>query len=429
LSDAAASRSPKTKSLTVDTAPVPPVAQDLGEQVPVLARPLAVDRVVGGHDARDALGRHALEVRQVYLVQRSLLDGHVDPEPGVLHRVERIVLGAGHNVPLRPAGQGRAKRAQVQRVVSVGLLHPAPGGVTWQVDARPAEEVPALGPDLGADGLADPLLQRRIPGGALGHRHGKRGPFARDAAARAVHEADPGLPRRATSPWTYGRAPYRAARMAASPAQNRTSPSSRPSRSVSVSCSYRLLACWTGSAPARTAATAAPKADPARTEASSLIGSRDRARRLERGDAVPVQAEIEQDIPGLRGEPGRRAEPRRGHVELDRAGHQLELASGQEVLVGADLRVAAGLEGVLHRGPRPARVVNRSAHSARVRPTMISVSSATASAVCAASCPAVTMARVLRSRNSSSPATPIFRPMPDCWYPPNGASGRRGCRR
>jgi hypothetical protein len=192
LSDAAASRSPKTKSLTVDTAPVPPVAQDLGEQVPVLARPLAVDRVVGGHDARDALGRHALEVRQVYLVQRSLLDGHVDPEPGVLHRVERIVLGAGHNVPLRPAGQGRAKRAQVQRVVSVGLLHPAPGGVTWQVDARPAEEVPALGPDLGADGLADPLLQRRIPGGALGHRHGKRGPFARDAAARAVHEADPG---------------------------------------------------------------------------------------------------------------------------------------------------------------------------------------------------------------------------------------------
>ena len=36
---------------------------------------------------------------------------------------------------------------------------------------------------------------------------------------------------------------------------------------------------------------------------------------------------------------------------------------------------------------------------------------------------AITVAKVLRSMNSSSPATPISRPMPDCLYPPNGASG------
>src|SRR5215472_6544224 len=158
----------------------------------------------------------------------------------------------------------------------------------------------------------------------------------------------PGMPRRATSPWTYGREPYRATPIAASPAQNGASPSSRPSRSASVSCWYRFLACWTGSAPARTAATAASKADPARPEALSLIGSGNRARLLERRDAVPVQAELQQDFFGLRGELGRRAQLRCGDVELHRARGQLELACLQDVLVGSDLRVGTGLQRVLH---------------------------------------------------------------------------------
>src|SRR5215469_7228021 len=162
----------------------------------------------------------------------------------------------------------------------------------------------------------------------------------------------PGMPSRVTAPCTYGREPYRAARSFASPAQNGASPSSRPSRSVSVSCSYRFLASWTGSAPDRTAATAASKAGPAGPDALSLIGSGDRARLLERRDAVPVQAELEQDLLGLRGELGRRAELRRGDVELDGARGQLELAGPQDVLVGSDLRVGGGLQGVLHGRPR-----------------------------------------------------------------------------
>ena len=83
-------------------------------------------------------------------------------------------------------------RAEQHRLLAVGLLGATPGRVAEQVDADAAEEVAALRPDLGADRLADPLLELRIPGRAAGHRHRERGGPADHRAARAVAEPDAG---------------------------------------------------------------------------------------------------------------------------------------------------------------------------------------------------------------------------------------------
>ncbi len=170
----------------------PLVPEDVGQQHPVLPAPRAVDRVVGAHDARGAGVDDRLEVRQVDLVQRRLVDGDVDGEPGVLHAVQGVVLDAGHHVPLRAAGQGRPHRAQQGRFLAVGLLRAAPGRVPQQVDADPAEIVAALGPDLGADHLADAFLELGVPGRAAGHRHRERGGVADHGPARPVGEPDAG---------------------------------------------------------------------------------------------------------------------------------------------------------------------------------------------------------------------------------------------
>ena len=74
------------------------------------------------------------------------------------------------------------------RVVAVGLLRPPPSGVAWQVDADTAEEVPALGPDLPPDRLADSLFELDVPGRAAGHGDGKGGALTGHAATRSVRE-------------------------------------------------------------------------------------------------------------------------------------------------------------------------------------------------------------------------------------------------
>lgn len=149
----------------------PPLAQHLGEQHPALAAPLAVDRVVGAHHAGHALVDDPAEVGQVDVVQGLVVDGDVDPEPGLLHRVAGEVLHARHGVALDAPGEGGAHLADVVRVLAVGLLGPAPPRVAEHVDAHPAVQVGADRPQLAADGLADALLEVRVPRGAPGHRH------------------------------------------------------------------------------------------------------------------------------------------------------------------------------------------------------------------------------------------------------------------
>ena len=76
-------------------------------------------------------------------MQRDVVDLDVDGEAGVLHRVAREVLDAGHHVALQTACQGGAELADVVRVLAVGLLCSAPRRVPQHVDAHGAGEVRA----------------------------------------------------------------------------------------------------------------------------------------------------------------------------------------------------------------------------------------------------------------------------------------------
>jgi hypothetical protein len=177
-----------------DAAEAPPAAQHPLQELLVLPGPLAVDRVVRGHDAQHALVHHPAEVRQVHLVQGLVVGADVDGEAGVLHRVERVVLDHGHRVDLHGAGQGGPELPEQDRVLAVGLLHPSPGRVPRQVDADAAEEVGALRAQLEADRRADPLLEPHVPGGTPGHRHREGGRMAHHHTPGAVGEEQAGNP-------------------------------------------------------------------------------------------------------------------------------------------------------------------------------------------------------------------------------------------
>ncbi len=173
-----------------ESVPAPLLAEDVGQEDGVLSAPLTVDRVVGAHHRSDALGGDALEVRQVHLVERSLAHGHVDREPGVLHRVQREVLHARHHVTLQAAGERRGHHPDMVRILAVGLLGATPRRVAEQVHAHRAGERRAAGAEFGTDRLADPLLQVGIERRTTGHAHRERGGVADHAAARSVGELD-----------------------------------------------------------------------------------------------------------------------------------------------------------------------------------------------------------------------------------------------
>ncbi len=123
----------------------------------VLAGALAVDRVVGAHDASDALVDDRLEVRQVDLVERVLVDGDVDREPRVLHRVAARSASRTPSRAPAPRGSGAAPISPQHRVLAVGLLGPPPGGVAQQVHADRRRVV-------GAEGASSrPWRARRAP--------------------------------------------------------------------------------------------------------------------------------------------------------------------------------------------------------------------------------------------------------------------------
>ncbi len=127
-------------------------------------------------------------------MEGDLVDGDVHGEAGVLHRVAGEVLDAGHGVALHAAGQGGAHLAHVMGILAVGLLGPAPGRVAQDVDAHPAVQVGSHRPQLEADGLADPLLELHVPGGAPGHAHREAGGLVHHHAPRAVGEGEAGQP-------------------------------------------------------------------------------------------------------------------------------------------------------------------------------------------------------------------------------------------
>ncbi len=127
-------------------------------------------------------------------MERHLVDGDVHGEPGVLHRVAGEVLDAGHGVALHAPGQGGAHLAHVVGVLAVGLLGPSPGGMAQDVDAHAAVQVGAHGPQLGPDGLADPLLQVDVPGGTAGHADREAGGLVDHHTPRPVGEGESGKP-------------------------------------------------------------------------------------------------------------------------------------------------------------------------------------------------------------------------------------------
>ncbi len=125
-------------------------------------------------------------------MERDLVDLDVDGEPGVLHRVAGEVLHARQHVALETTGQRRTELADVMRVLAVRLLRPTPRRVPQHVDAHRPGEVRARGPQLTTDGIADPLLELRIPGCAASHRDREAGGVPDHRAPRAVAEPDAG---------------------------------------------------------------------------------------------------------------------------------------------------------------------------------------------------------------------------------------------
>lgn len=105
-----------------ETLETPLLTQDLGQEVQVLACPLAVHAVVCAHHRVDATLDHLPEVREVHAVQGLLVDLHVDGEPGVLHGVQRIVLDAGQHPRSRALRERRAHCPDQHRLLAVRLL-------------------------------------------------------------------------------------------------------------------------------------------------------------------------------------------------------------------------------------------------------------------------------------------------------------------
>ena len=175
-----------------ETVEAPLFAQDVGQQHLVLAAVRTVHRVVRTHHTGDATLHDPFEVRQVHLVQRPLVDLHVDAEAGILHRVQGEVLHARHHVLLRPQHQRPSHFADQQWFFAVGLLGSAPPGMSQQVDAHPAVVGAAHAANLGTDCLTDSMLQVGVESRTSGHADGKRRLDTDHASPRAVAELDAG---------------------------------------------------------------------------------------------------------------------------------------------------------------------------------------------------------------------------------------------
>ena len=128
---------------------------------------------------------------QVHLVKGPLAGDDVHLEAGVLHRVAREVLHAGHHMVLKAPGKRGGHLAHMAGVLAVGLLGPAPPRMAQQVHAHRPGERSAAGAQLSTDRLTDALLEARIEGRPAGHRHRERGGRPHHAAPGPVGEGQP----------------------------------------------------------------------------------------------------------------------------------------------------------------------------------------------------------------------------------------------
>ena len=170
----------------------PLLAQDVGEQVPVLPCPGSVHRVIGAHHTIHAGVDDGAEVRQECLTQHVLVDPDVDPEPRLLHRVEREVFDTGEQPPVHALHRRGAHCAHQHRILAVGLLCPPPAGGIGDVDADAGPQVGALRARLGSDGVGDGCFHIRIPRRGPGDGNRKRGRCPQCHTAWTVGELDAG---------------------------------------------------------------------------------------------------------------------------------------------------------------------------------------------------------------------------------------------
>ena len=108
---------------------------------------------------------------------------------------------------LHTAGKRRPQDAEMERILAIGLLGAAPGGVAEKVDADAAEEIAAERAKLAADDVTDPFLQVSIQGGAARHRTGKVVAPAMTTPRGPSLKRIPGMPSRGTAPATQQRLP------------------------------------------------------------------------------------------------------------------------------------------------------------------------------------------------------------------------------
>ena len=166
-------------------------AQNIGQQHTVLAAIFAVHLVVGAHDAEAARIQSALEMRQVNLVQGTLVDPHVHLEARVFHGVQREVFDAGDDIVRLDSGcQSRAHFAEEKRVFSIGFLRASPRGVAQQIDADRAREVAAIGAGFLAHDFADPQFEIGIESRTARHRAGKAGRLPPRDPPRPIGEVE-----------------------------------------------------------------------------------------------------------------------------------------------------------------------------------------------------------------------------------------------
>ncbi len=165
--------------------------EDRGEEPMVLAAPLAVQRVVGGHHACHPLVHHPLEVRQIDAAEGLGAHPHVDSEARLLDAVTGEVLGAAHHVPLQPPDEGRAHLADVLGVLAVRLLRAPPSRVAEQVEAWGKADVGPVGARLPPYGFTNALLEVVVESGRSRHGDGETGRHAAGDTPGAVDTEEP----------------------------------------------------------------------------------------------------------------------------------------------------------------------------------------------------------------------------------------------
>ena len=155
-----------------DSAEMPAVAQQAGQEFFVAGGRNAVDAVIGSHDRQGAFVDGGLERGQEILgevpfsdeggvavvaslgnaVCDEMLEGRSDTF--VIAVVQRA--GAAHH-----AGSHRAGEVDV---FTIGFFDTGPAGLPCQVDDRSVTDVAALGPEFGRDDPSGLFHQGRIPG-------------------------------------------------------------------------------------------------------------------------------------------------------------------------------------------------------------------------------------------------------------------------